>query len=100
MLCIREDESKQTGLICVGSALWYVLRYLDLWRKRLRAGWGERAPGVEFAIGPVSVGGANGPAAKLAVCLVDRGPFGEEVAWCIGELTMADVVLVHERVVF
>lgn len=75
------------------------IRHFDLRRDGLDARGRERAPGVEFAVGPVCVGGADGPAAEVGVCLRDGGPGGEEVARGGGELAVADFFPVGEGVV-
>ena len=100
MLRILQHIPKQFSLTGLSPTLRRHLRDADARREGLRRGWGERAPWVEFAVGPVRVAGADGPAAEDGVGAVGAGPVGEEVRGRGGELAVADVVLVAEGVVF
>ena len=73
------------------------LRRIELILVRQRR---ERSPGIKLPTAPVHVGGPDVPAAEDLVCALHVGPFGQEVALCGGELAVADVALVVERVVF
>jgi hypothetical protein len=100
MLRILNHIAKQLLSLRLDPTLGHFITDLHPWRKRLRAGGRERAPGVEFAVGPVRVGGPDGPAAEDAVRAVCGGPFGQQGARGVGELAVADVLLVREGVVF
>jgi len=99
MLRIREHIAKQLAwTLRLATRRDRVGEQLDAGCKGLCRGGREGAPGVEFAVGPVGVGGPDGPAAKDTVRTVDERPVGEEGARGVGELAVANVALVRKGV--
>ena len=99
MLRILQHIPKDLVLILLLSALGRLGEGLRVGSPGLGRQRGERAPGVEFTAGPVQLRGADVPAAEDGVGAVGLRPFGEEGRFGGGELAVADVVLVLERVV-
>ena len=99
MLRIRNHIPKHLASPPLLSTLGQPIAYLDLRRHGLDASGRQGAPGVEFAVGPVCVGGPDGPAAEEGVCATYSRPGGEDGGVCGGELAVADVGPVGEGVV-
>jgi len=100
MLRVLEDQAEQLVPAGLHSTLGYVLDDLDaLGRKGLSGSGGESAPGIEFTVGPVGVGRTNVPASEDLVGAGGVWPLREERLGRVGELAVADVLLVFKRVV-
>lgn len=100
MLRVLEHVAENLVLVLLLTALGRLGEGTHARRKGLCGQRGERAPRVEFTTRPVKLARADVPAAEDGVGGVGAWPVGEEGLWRCGELTVADVGLVLEGVVF
>ena len=100
MLRVLEDQAEQLVPAGLHSTLGYVLDDLNaLGREGLSRSGGKSAPWVEFTVGPISVRRTDIPASEDLVGAGGVWPFREEGLGSVGELAVADVLLVLKRVV-
>ena len=100
MLGISHRVPKQILLASLLAALRGLGERVDLGREGLAAKRAQCAPGVELTTGPVDVAWADVPATEDLVGAVGVGPLGEQAAGRVGELAVADILLVFEGVKF
>jgi len=100
MLRVLEDQTKELVPARLLSTLGHILNDLDaLGREGLSGSGRESAPWVEFTVGPISVRRTDIPASEDLVGAGGVWPFREEGLGSVGELAVADVLLVLKRVV-
>jgi hypothetical protein len=98
VLGIGHCVSEQVLLASLLAALRGLGERVDLGREGLAAKRAQCAPGVELTTGPVDVAWADVPATEDLVGAVRVGPLGEQAAGRVGELAVADILLVIEGV--